>query len=114
MHLNVDGSSVLYGAESGLIANVLEQIVVRPDGSVYAFGGSKLFRFQGNRWINFGKEHGLGVGGVFSLFFDHQENIWIGCDKKLCVLRRGAAEFTEVPVAAHYVSSMVQTGDDDM
>jgi ligand-binding sensor domain-containing protein len=114
MHLSVDGSSVLYGAESGLIANMLEQIIVRPDGSVYAFGGSKLFRFQGNRWVNFGKQHGLGAGGVFSLFFDREENIWIGRDKKLCVLKRGAAEFTEVPASVHYVSSMIQTRDGDI
>jgi signal transduction histidine kinase len=114
MHLKVDGSSVLYGAESGLAANMLEQIIVRPNGSVYAFGGSKLFRFQGDRWINFGKEHGLGAGGVFSLFFDREENIWIGRDKKLCVLKKGAAEFTEVPASVHYVSSMIQNRNGDI
>jgi signal transduction histidine kinase/ligand-binding sensor domain-containing protein len=114
MHLKVDGSSLLYGTESGLIANMLEQITVRPDGSVYAFGGSKLFRFQGDRWINFGKEHGLGVGGVFSLFFDHEENIWIGRDKKLCVLKKGAAGFTEVPASVHYVSSIIQNRNGDI
>jgi signal transduction histidine kinase/ligand-binding sensor domain-containing protein len=114
MHLKADGSSVLYGAESGLAANMLEQIIVRPDGSVYAFGGSKLFRFQGGRWINFGKEHGLGAGGVFSVFFDREENIWIGRDKKLCVLKKGAAEFTEVPASVHYVSSMIQNRNGDI
>jgi signal transduction histidine kinase/ligand-binding sensor domain-containing protein len=114
MHLKVDGSSVLYGAESGLAANMLEQIVVRPDGSVYAFGGSKLFQFHGDRWVNFGKEHGLGAGGVFSLFFDRDESIWIGRDKKLCVLKKGAAQFTEVPASVHYVSSMIQNRNGDI
>jgi len=85
IHLKVNGSSVLYGAESGLVANMLEQIIARPDGSVYAFGGSKLFRLQGGRWINFGKNHGLGAGGVFSVFFDRDESIWIGRDKKLFI-----------------------------
>jgi signal transduction histidine kinase/ligand-binding sensor domain-containing protein len=109
LHLKVDGGRTLYGASSGLVANMMEKVVARPDGSVFAFGGGKLFRLEGDRWIDFGKRHGIGRGGVFSLFFDRDGNIWIGRDKKLAVLRKSAAQFTVDPTPVHYVSSMAQS-----
>lgn len=109
VHLNPDGTSVTYGVSSGLQADMIEKVIARPDGSVFAFGGSKLFKLQSDKWINFGKQHGLRGGGVFSVLFDHEGNIWMGRDKAVWVLRNGASEFERLPQDLHYVSSMIQS-----
>ena len=109
VHFKVDGSSVHYGREDGLVANMIEKVIVRPDTSVFAYGGSKIFLLQGERWVDFGKRHGLGRGGVFSVFFDREDNIWVGRDKMLWVLKKSAPNFERTPAAVHYVSSMVQS-----
>ena len=109
VHLLADGSSVLYDRNSGLNPNTIDKIQSLPDGSVWIAGGSKLFRLQANRWIDFGANHALGSGGVFSVFFDREGNIWVGRDKRLSVLKKGQAKFADVPVSVHYVSSMEQS-----
>jgi signal transduction histidine kinase/ligand-binding sensor domain-containing protein len=109
VHLRADGSSALYNREGGLIVNTIDRIISLPDGSVWVAGGSKLLRLQGEKWIDFGALHGLGSGGVFSVFFDREGGIWIGRDKRLSVLRQGDAKFSDVPVSVHYVSAMEQS-----
>ena len=109
LHFKVDGSSVHYGRENGLIANMIDKVMVRPDGSVFAYGGSKIFCLQGERWVDFGKSHGLGRGGVFSVFFDREDNLWVGRDKMLWVLKKGASRFERFAADVHYVSSIVQS-----
>jgi signal transduction histidine kinase/ligand-binding sensor domain-containing protein len=111
MHLLADGTTTVYRASDGLDANMLEQVIARPDGSVWAFGGSKLFKLEGKRWIDFGKAHGLAGGGVFSLFFDREGTIWIGRDKMLWSMKAGEPKFTPYPTIVHYVNSMAQARD---
>jgi signal transduction histidine kinase/ligand-binding sensor domain-containing protein len=109
VHLTADGSSVIYDKNSGLNPNTIDKIRCLPDGSVWISGGSKLYRLQGAGWVDFGASHGLGTGGVFSVFFDREGNIWVGRDKRLSVLRKGQLKFTDAPVSVHYVSSMEQS-----
>lgn len=111
VHLKADVSDVSYGSSSGLVANMLERVISRPDGTVWAFGGGKLFKLEGEKWVDFGKHHGLGRGGVFSVFFDREGTIWVGRDRMLWMLRSGDRQFTQFPASVHYVSSMVQTRD---
>ncbi len=108
VHLKSGGSSEFYDRNSGLIVNTIDKVTCLPDGSVWISGGSKLFRLQGKRWDDFGASHGLGGGGVFSVFFDREGSIWIGRDKRLSVLKKGQTRFTDAPVAVHYVSAMEQ------
>src|SRR5258708_6698749 len=58
---------------------------------------------------NFGDSHGLGRGGVFSVFFDREGSIWIGRDKRLSILKRGSPKFEDLPVSVHYITSMAQS-----
>jgi signal transduction histidine kinase/ligand-binding sensor domain-containing protein len=111
VHLKTNGSAVSYGSSSGLVANMLERVIARPDGTVWAFGGGKLFKLEGEKWVDFGKRHGLGRGGVFSVFFDREGTIWIGRDRMLWMLRSGDLQFTQSAASVHYVSSMAQTRD---
>lgn len=109
VHLNANGTSTHYGRDSGLIPNTLDGIFVRPDGSVWVTGGSRLFRLEGERWIDLREKDGLFSGGIFSVLFDREGNIWVGRDKRLAILRKGANRFEDLPYAVHYVSSIVQS-----
>ena len=73
VHLKADGNVVLYDRNSGLDVNTIDRIISLPDGSVWVAGGSKLLRLQGDKFIDFGASHGLGGGGVFSVFLIARE-----------------------------------------
>jgi ligand-binding sensor domain-containing protein len=47
VHINPDGTTKLYGRQSGLKPNTLDRIVALADGSVWVAGGSSLFRLEG-------------------------------------------------------------------
>jgi signal transduction histidine kinase/ligand-binding sensor domain-containing protein len=109
VHLKADGSGDFYDRSSGLNVNTIEKIFSLRDGTVWVAGGSKLLRLEGKTWVDFGANHGLGGGGVFSVFFDREGGIWVGRDKRLSVLKHGGASFTDVPVPVHYASAMQQS-----
>jgi len=109
VHLKADGNVALYDRNSGLEVNTIDRIISLPDGSVWVAGGSKLLRLRGDKLIDFGAAHGLGGGGVFSVFFDREGTIWVGRDKRLSVLKKGEAKFIDAPVSVHYVSAMEQS-----
>jgi ligand-binding sensor domain-containing protein len=109
VHINPDGTTKLYGRQSGLKPNTLDRIVALADGSVWVAGGSSLFRLEGEHWVDLNQEYGLGGGGIFSVLLDRAGNIWIGRDKRLAILRKGANKLENLPYPVHYVSSMVQS-----
>ena len=109
IHLKADGKTARFGRKEGVTGSTIEQIYSLPDGSVWARGSARLQRLEGDRWIDFGKSHGIGPDGVFSALFDREGNIWVGRDKRLSVLRKGMPQLEDVPNPAHYVSSMVQS-----
>jgi signal transduction histidine kinase/ligand-binding sensor domain-containing protein len=111
VHLKADESTVVYGGEEGVPTGALDKIFSFPDGSVWVAGSSKLLRFEGDRWLDFGKDHGIGPFGVFSVLFDREGNIWVARDKRLSIVRKGKGQLEDVPNQVHYVSSMVQTRD---
>ena len=90
VHLKADGRRVNYDQSTGLTGSIIDKIMALPDGSVWISGSSQLFRLEGDRWFNFGNGHGLGHGGVFSVFFDREGSIWIGRDKRLSILKKAA------------------------
>ena len=109
VHLKTDESVVTYGRDKGMPSGSLEKIFARPDGSVWVAGSSKLLRLEGDRFVDFGTDHGIGPYGVFSVLFDREGNIWIGRDKRLSILRKATGQLEDVPNPAHYVSAMAQS-----
>ena len=109
IHLKADGKAVLFGKKEGVTGSTIEKIYSLPDGSVWTSCSARLQRLEGDRWVDFGKSHGIGPDGVFSILFDREGNIWVGRDKRLSVLRKGTSQLQDVPNPAHYVSSMVQS-----
>jgi ligand-binding sensor domain-containing protein len=70
VHLRADGSALIYGRGSGLGSDTLDRVAVGKDGSVWALAGGKLLVLRHEHWIDFGQDHGLDQGRVFSFFFD--------------------------------------------
>jgi len=108
VHLKADESIVTYGRKEGLPTGSLDKILSLPDGSVWIAGSSKLLHFEGERWVDFGKDHGIGRFGVFSVLFDREGNIWVSRDKRLSILHKAKGQLEDVPNKVQYVSSMVQ------
>jgi signal transduction histidine kinase/ligand-binding sensor domain-containing protein len=109
VHLKADEGVVTYGRDKGMPSGSLDKIFALPDGSVWIAGSSKLLRLEGDRFVDFGKGHGIGRFGVFSVLFDREENIWIGRDKRLSILRKATGQLEDVPNQVNYVSAMAQS-----
>ena len=106
LHLRADGSTVSYGRASGLISDTLDKIYAPPDGSVWVIAGGRLLRLERDRWIDFGRAHGLEPGAVVSALFDHEGSFWVGQVDRLSVLRHGTDRFTTVPLLTHLVTGI--------
>ncbi len=93
-----------------MTGSTIEKIYSLPDGSVWTTGSARLQRLEGNRWVDFGKSHGIGPDGVFSVLFDREGNN-LGRNEtkgsRSCGKMRRNCKTYRNP--AHYVSSMVQS-----
>jgi signal transduction histidine kinase/ligand-binding sensor domain-containing protein len=111
IHLKADESAVKYGQKEGVPTGALDKILSLPDGSVWIAGSSRLLHLEGDRWVDFGKAHGIGRFGVFCVLFDREGNIWVSRDKRLSILRKAKGQLEDVSEQVHFVSSMVQSRD---
>ena len=114
VHLRTDGSTVTYSQKEGVPTGTIDKIFCLPDGSVWMAGSSRLLHFEGDRWIDFGKDHGIGRFGVFAVMFDREGNIWVSRDKRLSILRQAKGQLEDVSNPVNYVSSMVQSRDGEI
>jgi signal transduction histidine kinase/ligand-binding sensor domain-containing protein len=114
VHLRTDGSTVTYSRNEGVPTGTIDKILCLPDGSLWMAGSSRLLHFEGNRWVDFGKNHGIGRFGVFAVMFDREGNIWVSRDKRLSILRQGKGQLEDVSNPVNYVSSMVQSRDGEV
>ena len=108
VHLLVDGTAVEYDRNSGLNSETLDHITVRNDRSVWVQAGGRLLTLQDQQWVDYGLQHGLGTGAVFSVFFDKHDAIWVAQDHRLMTLPKGANTFVLVPSSVFFVSSMAE------
>jgi signal transduction histidine kinase len=109
VHLKADESTITYGSKEGVPSGTLEKILCLPDGSVWIQGSNKLLRFDGTRWVDFGKDHGIGRFGFFAVLFDREGNIWVSRDKRLSILHNGGGQLEDVSTQVNLVSSMAQS-----
>jgi hypothetical protein len=77
VHLQADGSTVVYGRSSGLSSNALDRVVVGNGGSVWVIAGGKLLTLKREHWVIFGQDRCLGKAAVFSLLFDRDGTMWV-------------------------------------
>lgn len=113
-HLTRDGVLTNYNAGNGRGPKSVLKIVVQGDRSVWAIADNKLLLLRGDRWVDFGKEHGLPDEPLWSLFFDSRGNIWTSARHKLFVLRPGHQTFVLYPTKTFIVVDLAEMPDGEI
>jgi hypothetical protein len=82
-----------------------------PDGSVWLAGSSKLLHFERDRWIDFGKDLGIGRFGVFSIPFDREGNIGSLETRGYPYFAKRKGNWMTFPIKSNLSDSMAQSRD---
>jgi signal transduction histidine kinase/ligand-binding sensor domain-containing protein len=106
-----DGQKIDYDGRHGLVSESTEQLVCRPDGSVWATADGRLMHLSGSRWENYSTKHGLSSEGLYTLFFDRDGNLWTADKGHVYELRRGEDKFALVNIPSGTVNQFVQLKD---
>src|ERR1017187_3932925 len=78
-----------YGQRNGLPAEIVEQVLTQPDGTVWALSGGELLKLAGSQWEDVRSRLGLGDARVDCIFVDRSGDLWIAADHHVYVQRRG-------------------------
>lgn len=109
-----NGSIVNYDKASGLVGQSTEQLLCRSDGSVWGIADGVMVHLNGHHWETYSQTHGLASDGLFSLFFDREDNLWTADKGHVFELKRGEAKFTTVDIPPGVVNQFVQLPDGTM
>src|SRR5215813_9179085 len=105
------GQKVNYDKLNGLVSQSTEQLLCREDGTVWATADGRLMHFTGSTWENYSAKHGLRSEGLYTLFFDREENLWTAEKEHIYELKKGEDKFVPVAVPNHAVNQFGQTPD---
>lgn len=103
-----NGTKIDYDEHNGLVSQSTEQLLCRDDGSVWATADGRILRFTGSTWENYSAKHGLASEGLFSLFFDRDNNLWTADKGHIYELKHGEETFALIPVEAGSVNQFTQ------
>jgi signal transduction histidine kinase/streptogramin lyase len=106
-----DGKKVDYDGRDGLVSESTEQLLCRPDGSVWATADGRLMHLNGSKWENYSSRHGLSSEGLYTLFFDGDGNLWTAEKKHVYELRKGEDKFVLTNIPGDTVNQFVQLKD---
>jgi signal transduction histidine kinase/ligand-binding sensor domain-containing protein len=104
-------TKVDYDKRNGLVSESTEQLLCRPDGSVWATADGRLMHFDGSSWINYSALHGLASEGLYSLFFDRDGNLWTADKDHVYELKKGEDKFDARSLPNSTVNQFVQLAD---
>jgi len=102
-HLSGDGTLTNYNLRNERGPNSAQKFIIQNDHSAWAVADNKLLVLRGERWENFGAQHGLPSDQLFSLFFDREGNLWTSTRHKLFVLYKGRRTFAVYPTKTFMV-----------
>ena len=106
-----NGAVVTYGKADGLVSQSTEQLLCRDDGSVWGVADGLLVHLAGNHWETFSQDHGLTSDGLFSLFFDHEGDLWTADKGHVFELKAGESRFSTIAIPPGVVNQFVQLPD---
>lgn len=87
------GRVVNYASPKQVLGAQVWSLAQDDAGRIWVGGSGGLARFEGDRWINVGKNWNFPGGFVKSLFVDRKGTLWVGTDNALFFLSRGARTF---------------------
>ncbi|AXC10357.1 Adenylate cyclase [Acidisarcina polymorpha] len=105
------GKKIDYDRASGLISESTEQLLCRPDGSVWATADGRLMHLTGPTWENYSARHGLSSEGLYSLFFDREGNLWTADKGHIYELKKGEDKFSLIDIPNGTVNQFLQLED---
>ena len=100
-----------YDRHSGLISQSTEQLLCRPDGTVWATADGRLMQLTRGNWEDFSVRHGLASDGLYSLFFDKDNNLWTADKGHIFELAKNQPTFQLVDVPVRTVNQFAQRPD---
>ena len=106
-----DGQKTDYDGRHGLVSESTEQLLCRPNGSVWATADGRLMHLSGSKWENYSSKHRLSSEGLYTLFFDRDGNLWTADKGRVYELRRGEDKFAAVALPSGTVNQFVQLKD---
>ncbi len=106
-----NGSIVNYDKQNGLVGQSTEQLVCRHDGSIWGIADGVMVHLVGHHWDTFSIDHGLVSDGLFSLFFDRDDNLWTADKGHVFELKRGVDKFSTISLPPGVVNQFVQLPD---
>ena len=109
-----NGTIVNYDKRDGLIGQSTEQLLCRSDGSVWGIADGVMVRLAGHHWETYSQTHELASDGLFSLFFDRDDNLWTADKGHVFELKKGESKFSTVPIPPGVVNQFVQLPDGTM
>ena len=113
-YLGRNGVLTSYNASNHLGPQSAQKIIVAEDKSVWALGDRRLLKLEGKRWVNFGVEHGLPDGDLWSLYIDRHGNTWASMRHRLFVLHPGEVQFEAYSTLSFIVVDMAEMPDGQM
>jgi signal transduction histidine kinase/ligand-binding sensor domain-containing protein len=109
-----NGKRVDYDKHDGLVGQSTEQLLCREDGSVWGIADGVMIHFTGNGWETYSARHGLPSEGLYSMFFDRDNNLWTADKGHVYELKRGEDKFAEVKIPRGVVNQFAQLPDGTM
>lgn len=103
-----NGSITNYSKRDGLVGQSTEQLVCRDDGSVWGIADGVMVHLVAGHWETYSQRHGLASDGLFSLFFDRDDNLWTADKGHVYELKKGSARFIAINVPPGVVNQFVQ------
>ncbi|WP_426287800.1 ATP-binding protein [Luteibacter sp. E-22] len=93
-----DGKPTLYGTADGLPDHVaINEFATDGDGGLWASTEVGIYRLDGSRWKEVSSEWGI-PREVDMFLEDARGNLWLGTDRNLHVLRKGARRFEDTGI----------------
>ena len=86
-----DGVVTLMGPEQGLTGaeGTVRSLAEGPDGSLWVGTTTSAFRYDGQRFIEFGTAQGLPPGPIWAMTSDAKGGMWFATQSRLAYLREG-------------------------
>ncbi len=109
-----NGVIVSYDKQSGLVGQSTEQLVCRHDGSIWGIADGVMVHLAGHHWVTFSRDHGIVSDGLFSLFFDRDDNLWTADKGHVFELKKGEDTFRTIDIPPGVVNQFVQLPDGTM
>lgn len=103
-----NGEVVTYRSPERPLGGHVQSLAQDATGTIWAGTSTGLARFDGNRWIEAGKEWNLPPGRAGALFVDRQGTLWVVTENTILFLPKGARAFQPTSIRYGQVAQIAE------